>query len=185
MKSKLIIAFLGLSLFFVSCRNNENQNENQQEQQAIEDPSKELFKVTLDLVIKHNDTLHLYYTEDNSINFTEESSIWQAVPGNANAQQMTFVLPKDVYPTQFRIDFGVNNKENQEIVLNGIKFDYLDKSFSAMGDNIFSYFRADENATILDRPNRILKRKNPAEKKGASLYPHETVLGPEILKLAK
>ncbi|WP_412464798.1 hypothetical protein [Flavobacterium mekongense] len=180
MKSKLITVLLGMSLLLISCKNDEKKQE-----QTVEDPNKELFKVTLDLVIKHNDTLHLYYTEDNSINFTEEASIWQAVPGNPNAQQMTFILPKDVFPTQFRIDFGVNNKENEEIVLNGIKFNYLDKSFAAMGDNIFMYFRPDENATNLDRANRILKRKNPSEKKGASLYPHETVLGPEILKLAK
>jgi len=143
-----------------------------------------LFRVSLDLLIQQDDTLHLYYTEDGTINFKEESSVWLTVKGNPASQKVTFELPKDVYPTQFRMDFGINNK-NEEIILNAVTFDYKGNKLMLSDSNIFKYFRPDESVTILDPLRRSIKRKDPKQKGGGSLFPHETILGPELLKLAQ
>lgn len=183
MKTKFTIVALVLSLAFISCKKSEEKNQ-EAPITEVADANKDLFKVSLDLVIKKNDTLHLYYTEDGTINFNEESSIWLTVEGKDVAQEVTFNLPKDVIPTQFRIDFGVN-KDNQEIVLNRVKFDYLDKSFAAVDGNIYTYFRPDESVTTLDVATKTLKRKDSNSLKGTSLYPHEGPLAEQISLLVK
>jgi hypothetical protein len=179
MKTKIILACLFLTL--ISCKKEENNKTESQEE--IVDNTKDLFKVSMDLLIKKNDTLHLYYTEDGSVNFNEESSIWQSISGKDANQEITFNLPQDVYPTQFRIDFGVN-KVNEEIVLRRIKFDYLEKSFIASDSMIFMYFRPDESNSIVDKTKKTLRRKDKNQYT-ISLYPHQDVLGKEIMNLAK
>lgn len=142
------------------------------------------FKVTLNLLIQKNDTLHLYYTEDNSINFREESSIWTSIPGKNEAQDLTFELPEDVFPTQFRIDLGVNT-ENEKVKLNGVKFNYHEKSFAVNDSAIYKYFRVNTDNSILDSKTHELSRKDPKIASGASLFPLEIPLKTEIDKLAK
>jgi hypothetical protein len=175
MKLKLFCSNLLLVFCLVSCK-----------KEGVEkiDNTKDLFKVTLDLVVKNNDTLHLYYAQDMNEDFNEESSIWLVVEGKKIEQEVTFNLPKDILPIKLRIDFGVN-RENKEIVLNKIKFNYFDKEFLADETNIFNYFRPDESATLVDYKTRILKRLDPNSVKGASLYPHDLVIKTEIEKLIK
>lgn len=48
------------------------------------------------MVVKKDDNMHLYYTQDGSINFDEKQSVWMPV-GNESAQEVTFKLPKDVF----------------------------------------------------------------------------------------
>lgn len=177
MKIKLFIALFILSICFISCKKEVEKSEKV-------DPTKELFKVSLDLVLPKNDTLHLYYAQDMAEDYTEENSIWLPVEGKATAQKVTFNLPEEVLPLKLRLDFGVN-KENKEIVLNTIAFDYFDKSFVANDSTIFNYFRPDESATLIDYNTRILKRKDPNSVKGPSLYPHDEAVKAAIDKLIK
>ncbi|MBG6111772.1 hypothetical protein IWX84_002660 [Flavobacterium sp. CG_9.10] len=177
MKVKLFFLSLSMILCLISCKKEVKK------EQKIDD-TKNLFKVTLDLVIKKNDTLHLYYAQDSAEDYTEQSSIWLPVEGKEVRQQVTFNLPKDVLPIKVRFDFGVN-RENKGIILNKVKFNYFDKQFIADETNIFNYFRADENATIIDYKTRSLKRKDPNSVKGASLYPHDLAIKTEIEKLIK
>jgi hypothetical protein len=142
------------------------------------------FKVTLNLLIQKNDTIHLYYTEDNSINFKEESSIWLSLPGKNETQDITFELPEDVFPTQFRFDLGVN-PENEKIKLNGVKFNYREKSFAVNDSAIYRYFRVNTDNSNLDPKSLELSRKDSKIAAGPCLYPLEVQLKTEIDKLAK
>lgn len=177
MKIKLLISLFILSFCFISCKKEAEKTEK-------EDPTKELFKVSLDLVLPKNDTLHLYYAQDMAQDYREENSIWLPVQGKEMAQKVTFNLPEEILPIKVRIDFGVN-KENKEIVLNTVAFDYFDKSFVANDSIIFNYFRPDESATIVDYKTRTLKRKDPNSVKGPSLYPHDEAVKAAIEKLVK
>lgn len=182
MKTQIIVFSLFITLTLMSCKK-EDKNEIKQEE-VKDDVTKNQFKVTVDLLLKKNDTLHLYYTEDGSINFTEENSIWTSALGQNSNQEVVFLLPKDIVPTEFRIDFGVNTNQD-EIILNQVRFDYNDKSFVASNDKIFNYFRIDESVTVLDSKTNGLRRKDPTQKKGASLYPLEIPVRSEIEKLFK
>ena len=177
MKVKSTLLGLLVAVIIFSCKNEVKQDEAKQE-------INNKFKVTLNLLIKKNDTLHLYYTEDNSINFKEESSIWLSLPGKNESQDITFELPEDVFPTQFRFDLGVN-PENEKIKLNGIKFNYREKSFAVNDSAIYRYFRVNTDNSIMDINTLELSRKDTKIASGACLYPLEIPLKTEIDKLAK
>ena len=113
MKLKRILLGLLLAVALFSCKKEDEAK------QEIDNK----FKVTLNLLIQKNDTLHLYYTEDNSINFKEESSIWLSLPGKNEAQDLTFELPEDVFPTQFRLDLGVN-QENEKMTVKSVELGF-------------------------------------------------------------
>lgn len=176
MKVKSTLLGLLVAVIMFSCKNEDKQDEAKQE-------INNKFKVTLNLLIKKNDTLHLYYTEDNSINFKEESSIWLSLPGKNESQDITFELPEDVFPTQFRFDLGVN-QENEKIKLNGVKLNYHEKSFAANDSLIYRYFRVNTDNSNLDTKTLELSRKDPSIAAGPCLYPLETQLKTEIDKLA-
>lgn len=173
MKLKRILLGLLLAVALFSCKKEDEAK------QEIDNK----FKLTLNLLIQKNDTLHLYYTEDNSINFKEESSIWLSLPGKNEAQDLTFELPEDVFPTQFRLDLGVN-QENEKIKLNGIKFNYKEKSFAVNDSAIYRYFRVNTDNSNIDTKTLELSRKDPKIAAGPCLYPLEIQLKTEIDKLA-
>lgn len=178
MKTKSIIVSFFLVLFLISCKKEDSK------EPKLEQINENLFKVTFDLTIKENDTLHLYYTEDGSINFNEENSIWESILGKPETQPLTFKLPENTIPTELRIDFGVN-LANEEVLINGVKLEYNNKIFEAKGADVFKYFRLDENVTIQNPKTKGLKRKDPKRRSGASLYPLEIPLKTEIQKLVK
>ena len=175
MKVKSTLLGLLVAVIMFSCKNEVKQDEAKQE-------INNKFKVTLNLLIKKNDTLHLYYTEDNSINFKEESSIWLSLPGKNESQDITFELPEDVFPTQFRFDLGVN-QENEKIKLNSVKFDYLDKSNLISESLLYNCFRINADNTTIDSVTKELSRKDPKTIAGPSLYPHEAILKKELDQL--
>ena len=180
MKVKSLFLGLLVTLFMFSCKNEPKTDEPKTDVEV----KSNAFKVTLNLLIKKNDTIHLYYTEDNTISFNEESSIWTSVPGKEQVQDVTFELPKDVFPTEFRVDLGVN-KENEKIIFKGFRFDYLDKSFIANENTLYNYFRVNTDNTNFDATTKELSRKDPKIAAGPCLYPLEIPLKTEIDKLAK
>lgn len=181
MKTK-IFTFLMLSIFILfGCKNdksNDKSNENEVEKAS------NIFKVTVSVIAKKNDDFCLLYTEDGSIDF-KNGSIWQNVKGSENEQQVEFYLPKDVYPTQFRIDFGLN-KEQEDIVLKRIVFEYNGNKKEVVGNELRLLFRPDESKCTFDGNTGIIKAiTKDGQKQSPSLYPQESNLGPELAKLAK
>lgn len=168
-----------LSVILLSCKKDESKEVKRSE---VTNTNENTFKVSLDLLLKKNDTIHLYYTEDGSINFNEENSVWLPVQGKDVSQHVTFILPKDVFPTEFRFDFGVNPKQD-DVILNKVRFDFVDKSFEVKDSTIFNYFRIDENVTVMNSETKALRRKDSKQKNGPSLYPHEVPLKAAIGKL--
>ena len=138
----------------------------------------------IDLLVKENDSINIYYTLTDSINFTDKNSIWTQVKGSAKNQTINVFFPDSLQPKQIRIDLG-RNTTNKEIVLNKISLSYLNASFEAKGEEIYWYFRPDENNTILDKKSGILQRKDSTQINGPSLYPKGDKLREQLNLLYK
>ena len=183
MKAKnLVVVFLTV-LGVVSCKDDKKTED------AVTTPEapkvEKGFSVGFGVIAKKDDNFHLYYTEDGSINFTEEKSLWYPLKGSDTEQEVSFVLPEDVIPTNFRVDLGYGvNKEQSDIVLRKFKMDYFGKSFEAKDSLIFNYFYPNKDNTILDKANATLKRIKQDQNTAPSLYPHTTLIE-EINKLVK
>jgi hypothetical protein len=155
MKAFKIISFIAVLLLFINCENNNNINQ---------------LVVNIDVVIQKTDSINVYYTESKTIDFADTQSFWTKVSGNKKNQNIQIVFPDSIQPKQIRLDFGRNLSQN-DVVLNKIDFIYKNKSFSLKGKEIFYIFRVDENNTIVDKLNGSIKRKNPKQINGPSLYP--------------
>lgn len=183
MKTRIILSLLLITVFFTGCKDEKSiDNLETVTPEKIVDNG---FKFTLKVIVKKDDDFALYYTEDGSIDFTKVQPIWQGVKGSENEQEITYTLPEDVYPTQFRIDLGM--KQNQEdIIIKGVKMDYKGKTFQANGPQFFQFFRADENQCTADVATGTIKAVvKDGVRKQPSIYPHQDILGPELTKLAK
>jgi hypothetical protein len=183
MKTKFIIALIIFLSVFYSCKEESKQKESDAEKTA--ETVNNAFTVTLDIVAKKDDNLHLYYTEDNSIDFTEEQSVWAEIKGNEAAQKVVFKLSEDALPTDLRFDIGYGkNIEQKEIIVNNINFEYFGKSFNIKGNEIANYFYPNKESTILDATTGILSRVKVDQETAPSLYPH-TTLKEELLKIVR
>lgn len=170
--------FLIILIFFIaiSCKENSTTPENGQQNQA------NLFKVTVNAIVKKNDDFCLLYTEDNSLKFND--GIWKEVKGSENLQPVEFYFPNEVFPTQLRMDLG-KNSEQEDITIKSIKFEYLGHVREIRGPEIGVFFRADDSKCSFDTSTGIIKALNKDGKKSASLYPNEAILAQELPKLAK
>jgi hypothetical protein len=139
--------------------------------------------IALDLLIKEDDSLQIFYSEDLTPNYNDLQSVWSVVKGSDVNQTVSFDLPSDVYPTHLRLDFGVN-KNQKEIKVNAFKMTYGDKSFETK-DTLFFQFFEPVNQIDWDRKNAVAKIVTPAgEKHDPSFYPRDT-FKEELKKLLK
>lgn len=143
----------------------------------------DLFKITLNVVVKKDDDFAIFYTTDGSTDF-KIAPIWHAVKGNSDAQEIKIELPNNIFPTQLRMDFGLK-QDQEDVVLKSVILEYKDKKREISGLEIANFFRADENKCTFDRNTGIIKAVvKDGKKESPSLYPQESFLGPELKKLA-
>lgn len=175
---KLVLVFSFLVLF--SCK---NQTSNDPANSVKEEDSPS-FKVTVNLIVKKDDDFCLLFTEDGSINF-KDKAVWKKVIGSENQQSVEFWLPKDAYPSQLRLDFGINS-EQEEIIIKSIKMEYGKNVRELKGVEINAFFRADDSkCTYESKTGTIKPLTKDGKKQNCSLYPHESIQAIEIPKLAK
>lgn len=182
MRTKLLTTALVLLGIFTSCKNEKSLDSLEVVKSEVSADTS--FKVTLGVVVKKDDNLSLFYTEDGSIDFKGEP-IWQGVKGNDGVQEVLYTLPDGVFPTQLRLDFGMN-KEQEDIVLKSVVLDYKGNKKEFIGASLANFFRADENKCTFNPSTGVIKAVvKDGVRQYPSLYPHETSLLPEINKLAK
>lgn len=180
MKTRIILSILLIAVFFTACKNDKSKGSpdgDKPEEVAT------VFKVTLKVIVKKEDDFCLLYTQDGSTNFKDEV-VWQHFKGSENEQQVVFVLPEDVYPSQLRFDLGI--KENQEdIVLKGVVCEYKGNKKEVYGNELGLLFRPDESKCTFDVTTGIIKAiSKEGIRQIPSLYPQEANLGPILQKLA-
>lgn len=179
MKTKAILFTALILVFLVSCKKEteEKKADVQQEQKN------EFFHVALDVVTPVEDDFAVYYTEDNTINFTSEKAIWGTVKGQTSPQQISFNLPEEALPTDIRVDFG-HRKTGGDVTLQKFTMDYYGNKFEFKGSDFFTYFiNNNSGITQVDSAGGTITFK----RKGDTIpfyYPQPTLLR-EISKITK
>jgi hypothetical protein len=182
MRINTIFLILFSSVLFISCKNeNSNDSTDTVKPETTFDNS---FKVNLSVNLKKDDAFSLYYSEDGTLNFKAEP-IWLEVKGSESTQDVTFSLPKDTYPSQIRLDFGMN-KEQEDILLKAVTFEYKGIKKQIAGSDIGNYFIPDQSKCSFDASTGLIK---PVVKDGVkqypSLYPQELTLKPLLENFGK
>lgn len=179
MRLKNLFLLLFLVLTTISCKDEAKKDENGAQVQEAVAQEANAFKVTLTLVAKNNDDFCLLYTEDGSLDFKE--GIWKEVKGSDTDQTVEFSLPEKAFPTQLRMDLG---KNQDEILLKTVKFEFNGKSREIKGFETGVFFRADASKCTYDATMGIIKALvKDGKKEAISLYPNEAVMKAELPKL--
>lgn len=137
MKLKLIITSLFLSLAFVSCKDQEKKEDVQAVEEVAAPPT--AFVVKMEAIVKKDDQMILYFQDENIPWFDEEHTVWANVKGSNDPQVITFVVPEEYIPTNFRFDIS-NNMDQEPIQLKSMTVAYVDKSFTIDSKNIDTFF---------------------------------------------
>lgn len=180
MKKLVLILGVFSSLFLTSCK-----DESKKEGAETLENKKENFSVEFDVTCLKKDDFSVYYTEDNTINFTGEKAVWSGVEGKPESQKIVLDLPEQIIPTNIRFDFGMN-KEQDDIILEKFKISYYGKSFEAKGSDFLKYFiQNDSIKTEIDQAKGTIKfLKNPTKHHVPFYYPHQAILD-EVKKITK
>jgi len=152
MRVNYILASL-LSMFLMTSCKEEKKSE------VVEEPKLNNIQVSLDLIIKKDDSLQIFYKDQAIPSFGEENSIIIPVKGSTQKQEVVFNLPEEITPTELRFDIG--NKEGQDpVVINNFIMKYKDKFYSAK-DSTMIYF-APNDQLIYDASSKTLTHKSMA-----------------------
>lgn len=180
MKTKFFLSVLLLTstMSIISCKNEEKKaEENPAVEVKKENPN--TFKVILNVIAKKDDSFHLFYSEDNTLNFTEENSVWANFKGSDAAQDIVFEIPEDKLPTLMRIDLN-SYQQNESVQINSFKMKYFNSEFKADGKGFFDYFGPNtETVEVVDKDKVIIK---PLVKEGAKYTPPSFFPSEEALK---
>lgn len=179
MRSNRIIVGLLLALTFIACKTEEKKEE-------VKEVEKNQYKITLNAVVKKDDTFQIYYKEsnDDKAPFEEVNSVRVDLKGSETAQDIVFDLPADAYPTYLRVDFG-SNKEQSEITVNEFKVAFHDKVFSVKGAQFFDYFIAEKAFVNYDKATSKAMPFVTADGNYDPMFFSEATFNGEMVKLAK
>ena len=181
--SNKFLSLLAVCFLVFSCKSEDKKTEENAESTETNAVKKMLVQMEVIQTTAHN--YAVYYTEDNSINFTPDYVIWNEVKPSPNVQTLDFSFPESAYPTHVRFDLG-NNPQTDDVVLNKFKLSYGDKSLEAKGSDFFNYFlKNDSIATEIDQAKGSIKfLKKKGSKAVPFFYPNEVMML-EIAKLMK
>ena len=139
MKAKVILVSLFLSLAFLSCKNEIKK----EEVKPAEEVKANTFDVTVDLILKKDDELVLFYKDESITYFVEDMTVWAGLKGSEALQTAKFSIPEGILPNNIRIDIS-SKKEQEPIVIKSIGFSYEGRSFSVKGEDLEKYFTPNE-----------------------------------------
>lgn len=183
MKLKILFLSILTISFFSSCKNETDKKEGDKNQAEL----KETFDVGFNLVIPKDDTFTLYYTEDGTLNFSDDRSVKSVVKGSNNPQDLLFKLPADILPTHVRLDFG-DNPEQGNITINSMNFKYLNKSYQKVfgpAEQISHYFYPLDSQIKINDATKTIELLKPKGQAHDPLMWSNQLLSDEIVKLYK
>lgn len=171
MKNK--IALLLICICAISCKDAKTTTESADT--AI--VGNDFFELNLNLTVQKDDNFHLYYTEDGSLSFNEESSIWQAAKGDASPQNIKFQIPANVSPTALRLDLGYGSNQHQQAIdIHSIKISYFDQKLEMNGAEIFNYFYITPESGKRSNAAAKVERITRTQISGVIMYPNENLI---------
>lgn len=139
MRTKLLTAFFLLSLTFISCKNDDKK----EVVSPIEAVKSNTFDVIVDLVIKKDDELILFY-KGSSINyFDDKNTVYYGIKGKQEPQSVTFSIPEGVLPNDIRIDIS-SKKDQEPVKINSISLSFEGRIFKVDQKDLLKYFTPNE-----------------------------------------
>ncbi|MFZ4678623.1 MAG: hypothetical protein ACOYLP_00485 [Flavobacterium sp.] len=178
MKIKFLAGVVFFTLFFSACKD-EKSKENQPEAEKVVVESK--VSITVDMVVPVDDSFQIFYTEDNTLNFSEEKCVRVNIQGKPTSQKIVFNFPDEVAFTFLRFDVG-ENKLQKEMKINDFLIKYYDKKFEAKGNLFLQYFAPNDQLKVdMAKATFVPQDKDPHD---PIFYPLEP-LGVELNKLIK
>ncbi len=120
-------------------------------------------KITLDVVVQNDDQFQLFYTIDNSFNFSEGNSEKINIIGNLTEQKVVFYLPENLNITNLRLDLG-ENPHQKEINIKSITIEKNDKKSIINRKEILDYFVIN-NDLIYNENNQTFIHKSKDKSK--------------------
>ncbi|PWA06874.1 hypothetical protein [Flavobacterium psychrotolerans] len=139
MKAKVILVSLFLSVAFLSCKNEAKK----EEIQPVEEVKANTFDVVLDLNIKKDDELILFYKDASISYFDEDHTVYAGVKGNEQSQKVIFNIPEGVLPNDIRLDIS-SNKKQDPIKINSIELNFEGRTFRIDQNNFEKYFKPND-----------------------------------------
>lgn len=181
MKTKILIA--SFAFVFFSCKDTKDKTPSDKElttpvtNTEVEEVTNPNFNVEITAYASKKDDFALYFTEDNTVNFVPENAIWSGIKGKTADAKVYFEIKEERLPTHIRLDFGLN-KEQDSVVIQNIKLNYLKESFEIKGADFFQYFNeVPEFKTNINATNGTLTLyKNGTEYKTPFFYPKDTLV---------
>mgnify|MGYP000843853186 FL=1 len=178
MRTKVIIAVVLLSILSISCKNEKSVDQLPVVEEKLPESK---VNVTVDMVVPVDDSFQLFYTEDNTLNFSEEKCVRVNVQGKEKSQKIVFELPDDVAFTFMRFDVG-ENKQQKEMKIENFVIKYYDRKFEAKGNLFFQYFSPNNQLKVDNQKSTFVVEEK--ETHDPVFYPLEP-LGVELNKLIK
>lgn len=173
MKTKILIAFC--IILVASCKN-DKQEQPTENKEVIKETVNPNFNVEVEAMASKKDDFAVYFTEDNTVNFTGENAVWAGIEPSKEST-VVFEIPEERIPTHIRLDFGLN-KEQDSVVVKNVKLNYLKNSFTINGSDFFQYFNQNEQfKTKTDIANGTLTiYKNGDEYQTPFFYPNDILV---------
>lgn len=148
MKNSILLFIISLTLF-TSCKDDKS---NDVTTESVESVSKQV-KVSLSAIVKTDDDFQLFFKEEDVADtpYEESNSVWAKIKGSEKPQNIEFVFPENVLPNYFRLDLGVNDKQ-QQIIISSMKIEYIDKKIEMNTSQIIEqYFIPNNCIEIKDK----------------------------------
>ncbi|WP_367277178.1 OstA-like protein [Flavobacterium sp.] len=121
-------------------------------------------KITLDLVVQNDDQFQLFYTNDNTFNFSEGNSEKINIVGNTAEQKVIFYLPENLSITNLRLDLG-ENPNQKEINIKSITIEKNDKKINISRKEILDYFVINNDLFYNERNQTFIHKSKDKSKK--------------------
>ena len=150
MKLKSLFAITAVLILLSACKNETDKVVSQTENAEEFEPN---FIVEIDAKVSTKDDFAVYYTEDQTNNYTGSNAVWTGIDVNDKFQTIKLNLPQEVLPTNIRLDFGIN-KEQQNISIKEVTMSYQGLSFKIEGHKFFEYFYDSKEFPAVANPSK-------------------------------
>lgn len=171
MNIKFLIQSIICLLLLVGCKNDNAKNDIKKEEVKESKNStivnNNVFMIELKVKLQKDDALEVFYLENESDTYNASQMIQKKIKGNDLWQDISFELPKDIYPSNIRLDFGFN-KEQQPIQVDECTMSYNNKSFVIKGKDLKNYFNFNGGIEMLS--DSLTFKMKPFDLHGNEVY---------------
>ncbi|WP_343618381.1 hypothetical protein [Flavobacterium sp.] len=135
MKTKFLLSLLVI-VSMISCKNKE-------EEKPVEEVKANTFDVIVDLDIKKDDELILFYKDPSIAYFDAKNTVYYGVKGKDAPQTIVFSIPEGILPNDIRFDIS-SKKDQEPITINSVTLSFEGRNFKIDKKDLLKYFTPNE-----------------------------------------